>query len=96
MGFLGPEKKIVDELKAKLDPRGNLETPKNKYSTSIPNVYAAGGESTDVGQSYHCSLIKRLCSEHASIYLGSHEPKAEMSCSDQILSIVHCHQCIMN
>nr|XP_022287923.1 glutamate synthase 1 [NADH], chloroplastic-like isoform X2 [Crassostrea virginica] len=42
MGFLGPEKKIVDELKAKLDPRGNLETPKNKYSTSIPNVYAAG------------------------------------------------------
>ena len=51
MGFLGPEKKIVDELKAKLDPRGNLETPKNKYSSSIPNVYAAGGEGTDVGQS---------------------------------------------
>ncbi|XP_061171212.1 uncharacterized protein LOC133180759 [Saccostrea echinata] len=42
MGFLGPEKKIVEELKAKLDPRGNLETPRNKYSTSIPNVYAAG------------------------------------------------------
>lgn len=42
MGFLGPEKKIVDELKAKLDPRGNLETPQNKYSTSIPKVYAAG------------------------------------------------------
>ncbi|XP_056015239.1 uncharacterized protein LOC125673905 isoform X2 [Ostrea edulis] len=42
MGFLGPEKKIVDELKAKLDPRGNLETPRNKYSTSIPRVYAAG------------------------------------------------------
>lgn len=42
MGFLGPEKKIVDELKAKLDPRGNLETPQNKYSTSIPRVYAAG------------------------------------------------------
>jgi glutamate synthase (NADPH/NADH) len=43
MGFLGPEKKIVEELKAKLDPQGNLETPKNKYSTSIPHVYAAGG-----------------------------------------------------
>ncbi|XP_061170358.1 uncharacterized protein LOC133179675 [Saccostrea echinata] len=42
MGFLGPEKKILEELKAKLDPRGNLETPRNKYSTSIPNVYAAG------------------------------------------------------
>ena len=49
MGFLGPEKKIVDELKAKLDP----------------NVYAAGGEGTDVGQSYLCSQVKRLCSEHA-------------------------------
>ena len=65
MGFLGPEKKIVDELKAKLDPRGNLETPKNKYSTSIPNVYAAGGEGTNVGQTYHCRQVKPLCSEHA-------------------------------
>ena len=44
MGFLGPEKKIVDELKTKLDPRGNLETPRSKYSTSVPQVYAAGGK----------------------------------------------------
>lgn len=44
MGFLGPEKKIIDDLSVKTDPRGNLETPKNKYSTSIPKLYAAGGE----------------------------------------------------
>ncbi|XP_005109373.2 putative glutamate synthase [NADPH] [Aplysia californica] len=42
MGFLGPERKIVEELSVDLDPRGNLETPKGKYSTSIPNLYAAG------------------------------------------------------
>ena len=44
MGFLGPERKIVEELSVDLDPRGNLETPKDKYSTSIPGLYAAGGE----------------------------------------------------
>ncbi|CAI9738925.1 glutamate synthase [NADPH] [Octopus vulgaris] len=42
MGFLGPEKDILNELEIKLDPRGNCETPKNKYSTNIPGVYAAG------------------------------------------------------
>ncbi|XP_076076951.1 uncharacterized protein LOC143047651 isoform X1 [Mytilus galloprovincialis] len=42
MGFLGPEKKIADELAAKLDARGNFQTPKNKYATSVPRLYAAG------------------------------------------------------
>lgn len=42
MGFLGPEKKIVEEISTKLDPRGNFQTPRNKYSTSVPKVYAAG------------------------------------------------------
>ncbi|ESO94104.1 hypothetical protein LOTGIDRAFT_239527 [Lottia gigantea] len=42
MGFLGPERKIVEELSIDLDPRGNLQTPKHKYATSVPKVYAAG------------------------------------------------------
>ncbi|KAJ8315663.1 hypothetical protein KUTeg_007813 [Tegillarca granosa] len=42
MGFLGPEKEIIKELSIKQDPRGNLETPRSKYSTSVPKVYAAG------------------------------------------------------
>lgn len=42
MGFLGPEKKIADELAVKLDARGNFQTPKNKYATSVPRLYAAG------------------------------------------------------
>lgn len=42
MGFLGPEKNILTELSLKLDARGNCETPKDKYSTNIPKVYAAG------------------------------------------------------
>lgn len=43
MGFLGPEKAVIQEISLKMDPRGNIETPKNKYSTAVPNVYAAGG-----------------------------------------------------
>ena len=44
MGFLGPERSIVEELSVGLDPRGNLETPRSKYNTSIPKLYAAGGK----------------------------------------------------
>ena len=43
MGFVGPEREIIDQMSIKLDPRGNMETPRNKYSTSVPKVYAAGG-----------------------------------------------------
>ena len=44
MGFLGPERKIIDELELDQDPRSNIETSTGKYSTSLPRVYAAGGE----------------------------------------------------
>lgn len=44
MGFLGPEKYIATELETKLDERGNYQTPSGKYATSLPGVYAAGGE----------------------------------------------------
>lgn len=45
MGFVGPERKIVEELEVELDQRGNLNTPNSKYNTSIPKLYAAGGGS---------------------------------------------------
>lgn len=44
MGFVGPEREIIDEMSVKLDPRGNMETPRNHYTTSVPKVYAAGGK----------------------------------------------------
>jgi glutamate synthase (NADPH/NADH) len=44
MGFLGPEKYLASELNLDLDPRSNVETPAGKYSTSLPRVFAAGGE----------------------------------------------------
>lgn len=47
MGFLGPEKTIVEELQLAQDPRSNIETPKSPYTTAVPKVYAAGGESID-------------------------------------------------
>lgn len=43
MGFLGPEKGIIDELGLKQDERGNISTPRGKYSSSMGKVYAAGG-----------------------------------------------------
>ena len=43
MGFVGPERQIVEELSVNLDQRGNLSTPNSKYNTSIPRLYAAGG-----------------------------------------------------
>ena len=43
MGFVGPEREIIDQMSIQLDPRGNMETPRNKYSTNVPKVYAAGG-----------------------------------------------------
>lgn len=43
MGFLGPERYISADLELSLDPRSNYETQKNKYITSVPKVFAAGG-----------------------------------------------------
>ena len=44
MGFLGPEETVIKQLNLKKDPRSNVETPNGKYNTSIPKVYAAGGD----------------------------------------------------
>lgn len=42
MGFLGPEDKIVKQLDLKQDARTNIETPRDRYETSVPGVFAAG------------------------------------------------------
>ncbi|KAI9468208.1 hypothetical protein BDB00DRAFT_864070 [Zychaea mexicana] len=42
MGFLGPEESLVNQLSLKQDARTNIETPKGKYSTTVPGVFAAG------------------------------------------------------
>ena len=57
MGFVGPEKEIIDEMSIKLDPRGNMETPRNYYTTSVPKVYAAGGKLTAVSWSVNKFII---------------------------------------
>jgi glutamate synthase (NADH) len=43
MGFLGPEENIIKQLNLEKDPRSNVKTPVGKYDTSLPNIYAAGG-----------------------------------------------------
>ena len=42
MGFLGPEKQILEQMELEKDPRGNISTPTGQYSTNIPGVFAAG------------------------------------------------------
>ena len=42
MGFLGPEKYVLDQLELEKDPRGNIKTPSGQYATNIPGVFAAG------------------------------------------------------
>ncbi|VDN13041.1 unnamed protein product [Dibothriocephalus latus] len=42
MGFLGPEKTLLEELNLAADARSNIQTPSGRYSTSVPRIYAAG------------------------------------------------------
>lgn len=42
MGFLGPEKQVIEELELDQDPRSNIKTPGGAYSTSVDKVFAAG------------------------------------------------------
>ena len=44
MGFLGPEETVINQLNLKKDPRSNVQTTNGQYNTSIPKVYAAGGD----------------------------------------------------
>ncbi|HEY3757707.1 MAG TPA: glutamate synthase subunit beta [Opitutaceae bacterium] len=42
MGFLGPEQALLKELNVECDARSNIKAEHEKYTTSIPNVFAAG------------------------------------------------------
>jgi glutamate synthase (NADPH/NADH) small chain len=42
MGFLGPEQPLLDALNIERDPRSNVKADFEKYTTSIPGVFAAG------------------------------------------------------
>jgi len=42
MGFLGPEQALLKEIGIATDPRSNVKAEFEKYTTSIPGVFAAG------------------------------------------------------
>ncbi len=42
MGFLGPEQPLLDALKIERDPRSNAKAEHEKYTTSVPKIFAAG------------------------------------------------------
>jgi glutamate synthase (NADPH/NADH) small chain len=42
MGFLGPEQALLKEIGVACDHRSNIKADHEKYTTSIPGVFAAG------------------------------------------------------
>ncbi|VDM52133.1 unnamed protein product [Angiostrongylus costaricensis] len=42
MGFVGPEKTVIEQLSLKMDSRSNILTPKDKYNSDVAKVFAAG------------------------------------------------------
>ena len=42
MGFLGPEQPLLDALNIERDARSNIKAEHEKYTTSLPGVFAAG------------------------------------------------------
>lgn len=42
MGFLGPEQPLLDALNVDRDARSNIKAEHEKYTTSLPGVFAAG------------------------------------------------------
>ena len=60
MGYMGPEKELLDQLGLKKDARSNIETPIGKYSTNHPKVYAAGGGLLFLLQ-FFCMIVYWFC-----------------------------------
>jgi glutamate synthase (NADPH/NADH) small chain len=69
LGFVGPEKPMLQQLGVKLDDRGNVWTDENKQ-TSIPGIFAAGDMSR--GQSLVVWAIKegRQAAQGVDAYLS--------------------------
>jgi len=42
MGFLGPDQTLLDSLAVERDPRTNIKAEHERFTTSIPKVFAAG------------------------------------------------------
>ncbi len=42
MGFLGPEQPLLESLGVERDPRSNAKAEHERYTTSVPKVFAAG------------------------------------------------------
>jgi len=72
LGFVGPERPVLQELGVKVDERGNVWTDANKM-TSVPGVFAAGDMAR--GQSLVVWAIRegRLAAQSVDRYLSHGE-----------------------
>ena len=60
MGFLGPEADLIKQMELEQDPRSNVQTPPGRYNTSVPGVFAAGGEERGAGYTEWCYNTLKL------------------------------------
>ncbi len=68
MGFLGPEKPLVEALGLETDERSNVKAEYGKFATSVPGVFAAGdmrrGQSLVVWAINEGRAAARECDRH--------------------------------
>lgn len=67
MGFVGPEKLLLEQLNLATDDRGNIDAAYGKFSTNIPGVFAAGdcrrGQSLVVWAINEGRAVAKACDE---------------------------------
>ncbi|XP_070567565.1 uncharacterized protein [Ptychodera flava] len=69
MGFIGPENGLMDQLELEQDPRSNIETPKDQYSTSVEKIFAAGDCRRGQSLVVHAINEGRQAAREVDIYL---------------------------
>ncbi|MDR1713406.1 MAG: glutamate synthase subunit beta [Coriobacteriales bacterium] len=70
MGFLGPEKTLIEGLNLQTDARSNIATAPGRYATSLKSVFAAGDMRRGQSLVVWALMEGRQCAEEVHAYLG--------------------------
>ena len=70
MGFLGPERTLIDALSLQTDARGNVHTAEGSYATSLKSVFAAGDMRRGQSLVVWALMEGRKAAEECHAYLG--------------------------
>ncbi|PNR94893.1 MULTISPECIES: glutamate synthase subunit beta [Petrotoga] len=68
LGFLGPEKYLIEQLNVEIDKRSNVKTEEGKYSTNVEGIFSAGdmrrGQSLVVWAINEAKQAAKECNEY--------------------------------